>query len=99
LDWDFFTALFAPRIARESEPVRSKMESATLDHCRFRFGDFAFFVKRVASLGVHGIDQILWLPTLESRRNNWGCVSAGSKSKSNKLRISSHRLLDGGDGQ
>ena len=37
---DFFTAELAPRIARESEPVRARIEFATSRHCLLRFGDF-----------------------------------------------------------
>lgn len=51
----FFTAAFAPRIARPSSPVRSRIEFATRENCRFFFGVFAFFVKRFESLLDHGI--------------------------------------------
>ena len=60
---DFFTAALAPRIARESEPVRSRMLLATSRHCFLRFGDFARFVNREESFGVHGIE----LPPLRRR--------------------------------
>ena len=51
----FFTAALAPRIARASSPVRSRMEFATLLHWRLRFGDLARCVLLCASFAVHGI--------------------------------------------
>jgi hypothetical protein len=56
LNWDFLTTESAPRIARTSSPVRSRIAFATLDHCLLRFGDLAALSWRETSFCVQGID-------------------------------------------
>lgn len=52
--WAFLTALFAPRIARASLPVRARIELATSAHWRLRFDDLTRELCLETSLARHG---------------------------------------------